>query len=190
MNFRLYLIFFFTILLALQNSLAESISLLEKKAKYELAQFSASLLEKDSLHWRADKYSLSDSLKRALENEVRQGFFRSSVHIWRAHAASGMAYCAVLDNAIGKTQPITFLTITDTSGIILFTSVLVYREAYGGAVKGSAWNRQFFGKKTRNAYRVGKDIDGITGATLSVNALAKGYRKAALLGKFICQEKN
>jgi hypothetical protein len=65
---------------------------------------------------------------------------------------------------------------------------LAYREAYGGAVEGKAWNRQFQKLRLDLPWRVGHEIDGITGATLSVFALTKGYRKAARVAQYLCRQ--
>ena len=56
--------------------------------------------------------------------------------------------------------------------------ILVYREPYGGEVAYDAWRRQFRGKSSGDALQVGRDIRTISGATISVNAVTLGVRKA------------
>jgi Na+-translocating ferredoxin:NAD+ oxidoreductase RnfG subunit len=56
--------------------------------------------------------------------------------------------------------------------------ILVYREPYGGEVAYDAWRRQFRGKSALDRLEVGKDIRTISGATISVNAVTLGVRRA------------
>jgi len=53
-----------------------------------------------------------------------------------------------------------------------------YREEHGGAVTNSDWNKQFVGMNRDSDFT---EIDGISGATISVNAIKKGVQKLTLL---------
>ena len=85
---------------------------------------------------------------------------------------------AVVRNVKGKDQPITFLVATDPQNRLKDVDILVYREAYGGEVSYDTWRRQFRGKGTADSLQVGRDIRGISGATISVNAVTLGVRRA------------
>lgn len=85
---------------------------------------------------------------------------------------------AVVREVRGKDQPITFLVATDTADRLRDVDILVYREPYGGEVAYDAWRRQFRGRSTDDALQVGRDIRTISGATISVNAVTVGVRKA------------
>ena len=85
---------------------------------------------------------------------------------------------AVIREVKGKDQPITFLVATDTGDRLRDIDILVYREPYGGEVAYDAWRRQFRGKSTDDPLQVGRDIRTISGATISVNAVTLGVRKA------------
>lgn len=85
---------------------------------------------------------------------------------------------AVVRDVKGKDQPITFLVATDTADRLRDIDILVYREPYGGEVAYDAWRRQFRGKSTDDPLQVGRDIRTISGATISVNAVTLGVRKA------------
>ena len=78
-------------------------------------------------------------------------------------------------------MPITFLVIFDDSGKIILTDIVKYREPYGGAVQNENWTAQFKKKDSNSGYKVGTDIDGITGATISVKSVSKGIYKLSLL---------
>ena len=85
---------------------------------------------------------------------------------------------AVVREVKGKDQPITFLVATDTADRLRDVDIMVYREPYGGEVAYDAWRRQFRGKSADDALQVGRDIRTISGATISVNAVTLGVRKA------------
>lgn len=85
---------------------------------------------------------------------------------------------AVVRDVKGKDQPITFLVAIDTADHLRDIDILVYREPYGGEVAYEAWRRQFRGKSAEDPLQAGRDIRTISGATISVNAVTLGVRKA------------
>ena len=80
-------------------------------------------------------------------------------------------------NVRGKDQPITWLVAVDPSLRLRDVDILVYREPYGGEVAYEAWRRQFRGKGPDAPLAVGRDIQGISGATISVNAVTLAVRR-------------
>jgi len=85
---------------------------------------------------------------------------------------------AQVRNVRGKDQAITFLVAIDPFDQLKDVDILVYREPYGGEVAYEAWRRQFRGKTAADSLRVGREIRGISGATISVNAVTLGVRQA------------
>jgi Na+-translocating ferredoxin:NAD+ oxidoreductase RnfG subunit len=85
---------------------------------------------------------------------------------------------AVVRAVKGKDQPITFLVASDTADQLKDVDILVYREPYGGEVAYEAWRRQFRGKTANDTLEVGRQIRSISGATISVNAVTAGVRRA------------
>jgi Na+-translocating ferredoxin:NAD+ oxidoreductase RnfG subunit len=85
---------------------------------------------------------------------------------------------AVVRNVKGKDQPITFLVAVGPDGRLRDVDILVYREPYGGEIAYEAWRKQFRGKGPDAPLAVGKDIRGISGATISVNAVTLAVRRA------------
>lgn len=98
--------------------------------------------------------------------------------VFRVARADTVLGFAVVREVKGKDQPITFLVATDTADRLRDIDILVYREPYGGEVAYDAWRRQFRGKSSGDALQVGRDIRTISGATISVNAVTLGVRKA------------
>jgi Na+-translocating ferredoxin:NAD+ oxidoreductase RnfG subunit len=63
---------------------------------------------------------------------------------------------------------------------ILTVKVLVYREAYGGEIGSKRWLEQFTGKKNGRGMEYGKNIQGISGATISALSISSGIKKLSL----------
>lgn len=59
--------------------------------------------------------------------------------------------------------------------------VLTYRSSYGGEIMSKNWLKQFIGKGRGEEMEFGKDIDGISGATISAPAITKGVKSMSLL---------
>ena len=137
-----------------------------------------------SLH----KYPLPDDLKKQTENQVHQKFFSEYIYLWEICEQDSLKGFAVLDNTYGKSQPITFLVIFSPTGKIIRVDVIRYREPYGGAVGSRNWLNQFTGKSGSDGFKVDKDIDSITGATISVNSVTRGVYKLTLMMEHIISE--
>ena len=88
---------------------------------------------------------------------------------------------ALIDNEIGKTEPITFITAITPAGKVKAVEILVYRESHGGGVVARGFTGQFKGKSGADPVRVGQDIKNITGATLSSRAVSRGVKHALAL---------
>lgn len=101
-----------------------------------------------------------------------------SATAYRIERGDSLLGFAVVRDVKGKDQPITFLVATDTADHLRDVDILVYREPYGGEVAYEAWRRQFRGKSSNDPLQVGRDIRTISGATISVNAVTLGVRKA------------
>ena len=127
------------------------------------------------------KLTLPSDQKKDVEKTVRQRFFRPEIYTWKIARGDDVVGYAALDNVLGKSLPITFLVVFDTEGVIQSTHIVKYRESHGGQVKLERWRKQFVGKTHESGYAVGRDIDGISGATISVNSVSRGIRKLTFM---------
>lgn len=73
---------------------------------------------------------------------------------------------------IGKVKPITTGLVVDR-GRIERVTVLIYRESRGWEVRYPFFTDQFIGAELTGELALDRSIDGISGATLSVNALRR-----------------
>ena len=134
---------------------------------------------------------LDAELKALVQNRVKQRFYRDELYYWTISNNNGttIAY-AIMDNVLGKAMPITFLVIVEIDGRIINSEVIKYREAYGGEVGNKNWLAQFTHFSDTSDFKLGKNIDGISGATISVNSLTKGIQKIAILFPLIKDKLN
>ena len=135
------------------------------------------------------KYEIEKNAATKIEKQVKQKFFDSSVYYYQIINNYKINGYALLDNVYGKSLPITFLVLFDNAGNIISSQIVKYREQYGGSVKNPQWNEQFIGKNYSSSFEVGKEINSISGATISVNSVTKGIQKLTLLIKEIIEKK-
>jgi len=83
----------------------------------------------------------------------------------------------------GYNAPITVLVGMDLEGVLTGIEILAYRESLMGSrgdfLNRGSYLRQFAGKHVIEPFRVRTDIDGISGATITVDAMSRGIRNAA-----------
>ena len=127
------------------------------------------------------KISLDRSVTKPIEKLCMQKFFRNELYTWKILKNDSTIAYAFLDNVIGKTKPISFLVILNWQGEVQSVHVIKYRSEHGSEVTNQNWLNQFKQRNANSGYLPGKDIDGISGATFSVNGLSKGIRKIVLL---------
>lgn len=83
-------------------------------------------------------------------------------------------------NVVGRTMPIT-AGITIEGGRIIDLTVLTYRESRGSEIRFPAYSNQFNDVELNDKLRLSKPINGISGATMSTNAMKKASRLALYL---------
>jgi len=88
---------------------------------------------------------------------------------------------AVIDDELGLHQPITFATRLSSRGMVERVEIMVYREPRGDEVRDARFRKQFEGKTAQDPMRLDRDIDAVSGATVSSASLAVGVRRAAVL---------
>ena len=131
------------------------------------------------------KYFIPDTIRRNIENKCEQSFFDDNIYLWIVESEDSIISYALMDNVYGKSLPITFLVIYKLDGSIHSSHIIKYREDHGGAVASEKWNQQFTGKNESSGFKLGEDIHGISGATISVRSVSLGIQKLTLLYKEI-----
>jgi len=129
-------------------------------------------------------FLISKNVKNNIQNQIKQRFYRDQIYYW-AIDIKGETHYALLDNTIGKTMPITFLVLFNEKEEVIHSAIVKYRESNGGEISGKRWMSQFIGMKRDSLFKFESEIDGITGATISVKSFTKGINKLSLLLPYI-----
>ena len=138
----------------------------------------------DSVSLLFQKISLPDEIKFKAEKNVRLRFLKKHIYIWEVIQKDTLIGLAILDNVKGKSQPITYAVFFDETGIVSQSHIIKYREPIGGEISHKYWLNQFWGKSSNSEYEVGTDVDGISGATISVNAVTRGIHRCTFIAEY------
>lgn len=85
---------------------------------------------------------------------------------------------AVILHELGKHLPITFIVAIGSDGSIKDVHVMSFWEIRGNQVRERRFLRQYIGKKKTDTIELGRDIDSISGATLSCRAANIAVKRA------------
>lgn len=88
-------------------------------------------------------FKIPTKVKKTIQSQIKQKFYRDKIFYWKITVGEKTHY-ALMDNSIGKTMPITFLIIFDENKEVIHSSIIKYRESYGGEISGVNWLSQFF----------------------------------------------
>ncbi len=104
-----------------------------------------------------------------------------SVKVSRLRSAELDLGYACFASSKGKNDYFDYMVIFDNELIIKKVKVLIYRSTYGGEIMSRSWLKQFIGKSKGESLEMDKDIDGISGATLSGPSITLGIKELSLL---------
>ncbi len=88
---------------------------------------------------------------------------------------------AIVDVQAGKWGPVTFITGIDMAGQVRKVRVMGYEEIRGRPIAEASFMNQYRNKTTKDALEVGRDIVGISGATISSRAATFAVKKALVV---------
>ena len=103
--------------------------------------------------------------------------------VWRA--ADGGWF--VVDEVVGKHEFITYAVSINPDGTVKRVEVLEYRESYGFEVADPKWLNQFVAKSAGSTLKLGKDVENISGATLSSKHLTDGVKRVMTMYALLLQ---
>ena len=99
--------------------------------------------------------------------------------------SSGLLGYCVESEPVGRSGPFTIRVYLDRQLVVKRAMVISYPWGHGRDVRKRAFTSQFEGKGPKDAVELGKDIDAMTGATISCRAMAKGVREAIRILKLM-----
>ena len=125
---------------------------------------------------------LAPELKTKIKNILGHPYAGARIRYWK----DGTRIAWIL-NEIGKVEPITIGIITSGSQIEK-VDILVYRESRGHEVGNDFFLEQFNQARLAKGQKLDRNIDNITGATLSVGSVTRTSRLALFLSEYILSQ--
>jgi Na+-translocating ferredoxin:NAD+ oxidoreductase RnfG subunit len=83
----------------------------------------------------------------------------------------------------GKEGPMTIGICFEPNGLVNSVTILSSEEERGKAVAEQSFLKQFKGKKISDAFQVGVDVNGVSGATWSSKSVSEALRKSSFAFK-------
>lgn len=121
----------------------------------------------------ADFRTLTKEQVEAIENASDIDVRSNALRLWRVSTGGWF----IADEVVGKHEFIPFGLGLDATGAVKDVEILEYREAYGDQVRNPQWRAQFTGKRHGAALKLTKDIQNISGATLSSRHITDGVKR-------------
>lgn len=145
------------------------------KIHVDLADIGQHIYPADSL-MRVDVI-VSDAIRDKMQDisSVRQAF--KSDNIYRTSQGDWL----VVDEVVGKHELIKYAVAINKDGTIKQIEIMDYVESYGHQVAEANWRQQFVGKTAVSPIKLNKDIDNISGATLSCKHIADGVKRVMIM---------
>ncbi len=131
--------------------------------------------------FEAQPRPLSEELRDRVSERVGYPIRERLVVIHEASADGALLGRAIVLDEIGKTMPFRFLVAFRPDGAVDQVLLLTYREPRGSEIEREAFRAQYRGKTLADPIRRGDDIRNISGATISVDSLSRGVRRALAL---------
>ena len=135
----------------------------------------------NSEHVSYRTFAVDRSIRARLAQRLGYAPARDKYTIFVATSHGKVDGYAIVDDEQGLHQPITFATRLSPRGMVERVEIMVYREPRGDEVRDARFRKQFEGKTAQDPLRLNRDIDAVSGATVSSASMASGVRRAAVL---------
>ena len=104
--------------------------------------------------------------------------------IWQVFEKDKAVGYVVIDKVLGRHEFITYAVSLNMNGVVEGLEIIEYLESYGHQVRNEKWRAQFTGKKQGDLLKLTKDVQNISGATLSSKHITEGVRRIVALYEF------
>lgn len=129
-------------------------------------------------NFKKETIILDDFLKSEVAKHLGKTIYEESITTYEATLDGSIQGYSYVMNEVGKTKDITFLVSIDTTDNVVAVAILIFRESQGFEVKNKRWLAQFKGKNLMSKLRVKRDIDNISGATMSSRSVTRGVARS------------
>ncbi len=128
----------------------------------------------------AKTHVLSDEQAERVEKLSRAELDSRLITVHSGFMQDELLGYAYIDVHTVRTKPEAFMVVLAPDGAVSGVHILAFYEPLDYLPVGR-WYEQFIGKREGDALRVGRDIDSVTGATLSTRAASSGVRRVLAL---------
>jgi len=116
---------------------------------------------------------LTDAQAHAIESRSDVNVRTRELKAWRV--AGGGWF--IIDEVVGKHEFITYAIGLNADGSVKQIEIMDYRESYGYQIRDPRWRAQFAGKTASATLKLDRDIQNISGATLSCRHITDGVKR-------------
>lgn len=141
-----------------------------------LQQTFADTVPKSQVIW------LNAELKAELSELLSRPYRGLRIRYWQQHDRSAWIF-----DEIGKEMPITIGVVLNKQQVES-VNILAFRESRGGEVRYPFFTDQFKGIGLTEKHKLNQNIDGVTGATLSVAAVKRATKLALFLNQEVIKQ--
>jgi Na+-translocating ferredoxin:NAD+ oxidoreductase RnfG subunit len=127
------------------------------------------------------KVNVTDHLRYRIEHELGVKLPKAQYTVYVATSRGKIDGYALFDEERGQHEMIGLATFFDAKGTVTRVEITAFREPHGDGVRAEQFRRQFVGRNAHSGFSPDKDIDAISGATISSRSLCKGVRRATAL---------
>ncbi|GBE37309.1 electron transport complex subunit RsxG [bacterium BMS3Bbin07] len=128
---------------------------------------------------------LSEDQARRVTDLARAPLESRLVTVYIGQKAGGeVEGYAFLEQHLIRTKPETLMVVVDPKGKVGAVYVLAFFEP-PEYLPSKRWIKQFIGRGLSSELQIGREIQGITGATLSTRAILKAVRRALAVHKIM-----
>jgi len=124
-----------------------------------------------TIPYRMKKFLIPPDIKKKLQKQLRIKKVLPDTLILGEINYNGSRYYLIVDEAPSKTKSFLYALYLTGEGKVFNVDVLIYRENYGYEIDHPAFRKQFQGKTKAREIIFGRNIQNITGATISARSL-------------------
>jgi Na+-translocating ferredoxin:NAD+ oxidoreductase RnfG subunit len=137
--------------------------------------------------WGPDYLIEEQKLNHFETKELKSGDLLFSVTKPEIDSLVGYVFSA---SASGRYEEFDYVVLCNSELKVKVVKVWKYRSSHGGAIAGKRWLKQFIGYK-EGELRYGKDIQALSGATISGNSIVSDVQRVQkILHEFRSHEAN
>lgn len=127
------------------------------------------------------KLRLAEGPRKQIEARLGYRLAKSEYVLYVARSGTHVDGFALFDEERGQHELISIATFFNPTGAVTRVEIVAYREPFGDGVRAERFRRQFVGRSAGSGFALHRDIDAISGATISSASLCRGVRRASEL---------